>query len=228
MAPTIQILPSLLAADFGRFREESRRAETAGADALHLDIMDGHFVRNVSFGPDVVRMARGAVRMPLSVHLMMERPDLYVRAFVEAGASLLLIHQEAPCDVAGTLREIRSLGITPGLTLNPETPADLAFPLLDAGLADEVLCMTVHPGFGGQSFLATVLPKLAVLRRRYPVLDLSVDGGIGVETAARAAAHGANAFIAGTTLFRAADMPGEIARMRSAAREAYGTEVPMP
>ena len=216
----IEIMPSLLAADFGCFRAEIERAEAAGADALHLDIMDGHFVPNISFGPDVVRMARASTSLPLDVHLMLDRPDLHVGAFCDAGSARLLIHVEARCDVGATLDEIRSRGVRPGITLNPETPAERAYPWLDSGQAEEVLCMSVHPGFGGQVFMPSVLPKVRALRARYPLLEISVDGGIGDETARACAAAGANLLVAGTTLYRAPDMGAAIARMRAAAASA--------
>lgn len=226
MKPAIRVLPSLLAADMGRLEEACVRAREAGADALHLDIMDGHFVPNISFGPAVVAMARRCFGPALSVHLMVTRPDLHLRAFAEAGAEVLLIHAEAPCDVAGTLRDIRSLGIRAGLTLNPETPARFADRYLEAGLLDEILCMSVHPGFGGQAFIPNVLPKLAALRRRAPTLDLSIDGGIDAETGPRAAAQGANLFIAGTALFGAGDMAAEVRRYRERLAAAFAPEPP--
>ncbi len=213
------ILPSLLAADVGNLESEARRAEAAGADALHLDIMDGVFVPNISMGPAVVAMARKHTRLPLNVHLMLRHPDRYVAPFADAGADSIQIHVEAECDVPATLREIRRRGLRPGITLNPPTPAEAVFALL--GLVDEVLCMTVHPGYGGQAFIAEVLPKMRAVRteaRRQGLdeLDLMVDGGIDLETAPRCAAHGANAFVAGTALFPHADMDGRIRRMRDA------------
>jgi len=218
----VLVLPSLLAADIGRLADEARRAEAAGADALHIDIMDGHFVPNLSLGPAVVEMAREVVKIPLSVHLMLSRPDQYLTRFVEAGADSLLIHIESECDVPEALERIRELGARPGITLNPETSADLAVPILP--LVDEILCMTVHPGYGGQAFIAEVLPKIRMLRHRCNALgqkpDILVDGGIGPDTAARCAAHGANAFIAGTSLYRAADMAADVAQLRQRAQDA--------
>ncbi len=219
--PGIQILPSLLAADFARLGEECRRAETTGADGLHLDVMDGHFVPNISFGAEIVRVASRSCQLPLSVHLMVTRPDFYAKSFIEAGATLLLIQVESSCDIAATLRAIKAAGCRPGLVLNPETPAAAAEPFLEQ--VEEIMCMTVHPGFGGQAFIPQVLPKLQELRARRPRLDLSVDGGITVETAVRCAAAGVNVFIAGTSLYRAADMAGETRRMRDAVEKARPT-----
>lgn len=216
--PSIQILPSLLAADFGHLAEACRAAEQAGADALHLDVMDGHFVPNLTMGPDIVRMARRETKFPLSVHLMCTRPGILLDAFLDAGSDLLMVHVEAHDDPLPLLRRIRARGRRAGLVLNPETPAAAAHPLL--GEIDELLLMTVHPGFGGQPFLEHVLPKIAELRRLAPGLDLSVDGGITQETAVACARAGANVLIAGTALYRSADMKAEIARMRARCRTA--------
>ncbi len=226
--PRIQIWPSLLAGDFGRLADSARAAESAGADALHLDIMDGHFVPNLSMGPDVVKMARRTVRLPLNVHLMLTRPDRLAPAFVEAGAATLTLHVESQCDVAGTLRAIRALGATAGIVANPETPFEALAPFLDE--ADEVLCMSVHPGFGGQRFIPTVLPKLAALRRWARAagreggarpLNLSVDGGIDLETGPRAAAAGANCLVAGSALYKARSMADDVRLLRERATSAY-------
>ncbi len=219
--PPILISPSLLAADFGCLEAEIKRAANAGADELHLDIMDARFVRNLSMGPNIVRMARSAGGLRLSVHLMMMHPEEYLDAFAEAGAGTLLVHIEIPGDHAAMLNRIRSLGIRAGITLNPETPAASVMHLLP--LADEILVMSVHPGFGGQRFIDGVLPKMKQLRsagqQRGLNLDISVDGGIDAGNARLSAAHGANLFIAGTSLFGAPDMNAAIHDLRAAAEK---------
>jgi ribulose-phosphate 3-epimerase len=217
--PKIQILPSLLAAYVGRLEEACLLAENSGADGLHLDIMDGHFVPNLSMGPEVSRMARRTVKLPLSVHLMVTMPELFVGPFIDAGADTVLIHVEAQSDVLKTLKSIQEKGIRAGITLNPDTPAEAAFPFLKE--VDEILFMTVHPGFGGQKFIENVLPKIAEIRKRAPTLDLSVDGGINQETAGKSAAYGINIFIAGTFLYEAENMAAEIEMMRQRAKTVW-------
>ena len=219
----VEILPSLLAADIGNLEVAARMAETSGGDALHIDIMDGHFVPNLSLGPAVVAMARGCIKIPLNVHLMMLHPDQYLNRFIEAGADSLLIHIESECDVPEALDRIRELGARSGIALNPETPAEMIFPVLD--MVDEIICMTVHPGYGGQKFMPEVLPKMRTLRDHGKScnkheLSIIVDGGIDIESAAKCAAQGVNAFVAGTSLYTSPDMTSDISRMREAASEA--------
>lgn len=225
MKRTVSILPSLLAGDFGRLEDSALKAQAAGGDALHVDIMDGHFVPNLSMGPDVVRMAHRCLRIPLSVHLMVTRPDHFVDSFIEAGAATLFIHAEAAGDVDKTLRRIREQGARPGLALNPETPAAALEPYW--GLFDEALFMTVHPGFGGQVFIPEVLPKISEVFARArqgrgggPTIDIGVDGGIDLDTVKQAAGAGANLIIAGSSLFKAADMGKAVTDMRIAAEQA--------
>ena len=208
-----EILPSLLAADFGRLSDEILRAEASGAEALHLDIMDAHFVPNLSFGPDVVALAsRVAPNFYRNVHLMMTRPDLYLEAFANAGAQTIQIHVEADCDIHNELKRIRSMGLKNAIVINPETPVERLFPYL--GEIDEALVMTVHPGYGGQKFIADCMPKVSELRRLRPDLDIMVDGGINAETAVVAAKAGANQFVAGSYLFKQTDMKAAVEAMR--------------
>lgn len=223
-SPQIQILPSLLAADSGYLADACRQAEAAGADELHLDLMDGHFVPNISFGPDVVKMARRNCGLPLNVHLMFTHPDRYADRVIAAGATTVLFHVEVERPIGALLDAIRAAGVRPGLTLNPATPAEAVFPYLDR--CGQILCMTVDPGYGGQPMITEALDKIARIRRRADTIgrhDLSimVDGGVSIETAPCCAASGADALVAGSSLYGAADMTTAIRDMRAAAAAAY-------
>ena len=215
----IIIAPSLLAADFARLGEEARAVERAGADWLHLDVMDGHFVPNISFGPLVVKALRPHTSLPLDVHLMIAPADPYIAAFAEAGADHISVHPEAGPHLHRTLQLIRSLGKKPGIVLNPATPVDAIAHVLD--LADLIMVMTVNPGFGGQAFIASQLSKIATIRRMIDAtgrhIALQVDGGITSETAGQVLAAGADTLIAGTAVFGAADYAKAIAGLREAA-----------
>ena len=219
LARTI-VAPSLLAADFARLGEEVRAVEAAGADWLHLDVMDGHFVPNISFGPVLLKGLRSHTRLPFDVHLMIEPVDPYVAAFAEAGADHILLHPEAGPHLHRSLGLVRSLGKRAGVVLNPATPIEAVAWVLD--LVDIILVMTVNPGFGGQQFLASQLPKIAALRRMIDAsgrpITLSVDGGITHDTAPVALKAGANALVAGTAVFGATDYAAAIAELRAAGR----------
>lgn len=223
--PKIEIMPSLLAADMGNLEAAIRQCERAGADQIHMDIMDGVFVPNISMGPAVVAMADRVTRLPMDVHLMLLRPQNHIEAFAKAGSDTILIHIEADCDIEDTLKKIRSLGCKSGITVNPPTPVESVFQCLEKGLVDEVLVMSVNPGFGGQKYIAAAEAKVAAIRRRWQDLLISIDGGIDLETVKPAAAHGANLFVAGTSLFKAPDMKTAIAQMRTNAETAYCSRI---
>ena len=210
----IEILPSLLAADYAKLGEDILRAEASGADALHIDIMDPTFVPNMSFGPDIVALARRvAPDFYRNVHLMMNRPDLYLEAFAKAGAQTIQVHIEADCALHTTLRRIRAMGIKPAIVLNPETPVEILYPYL--GEIDEALVMTVHPGFGGQKFIMECLMKAAWLREKRPDLDIMIDGGGNAETIPLARRAGVNQFVAGSYLFKQADMKAAVEALKA-------------
>lgn len=221
-APTVA--PSLLACDFAELREEIRRVERGGAKLLHLDIMDGHFVPNLSIGVPVVEAVRRSTDLPLDVHLMISEPARYVKAFRKAGADLLTVHIETLADPRPLLDEIRSLGAGVGISLNPPTPVESLDDCLD--LCDLVLIMSVMPGFGGQAFQPAVLEKLRYLRRRAgDRLLLSIDGGVNAENVGACAAAGADLFVTGSALFSQNDYGHFIARMGDLAKSAREVRV---
>ncbi|MEJ2364703.1 MAG: ribulose-phosphate 3-epimerase [Deltaproteobacteria bacterium] len=217
-----KLAPSILSADFSRLGEEVAAVTAAGADYIHVDVMDGHFVPNITIGPLVVEAVRRSTRLPLDVHLMISEPDLYLEEFIKAGADIVGVHAEILPHLHRTIERIKALGAKASVTLNPSTPLVMVEHVL--GLVDQVLLMTVNPGFGGQSFIAAVIPKIQALRkiideRGLPV-ELEVDGGINGETIGEAARAGADVFVAGSAVFSTSDYGETLRLFREKIKEA--------
>jgi ribulose-phosphate 3-epimerase len=219
VSSSFKIAASILAADFTRLGDQVREAEAAGADLFHMDIMDGMFVPNISFGPMVVEAVRGITELPLGVHLMVEKPERYVAAFAQAGASMISVHVEASPHLHSTIQQIKSLYLKAGVAISPHTP----FEMIREALCDvdHVLVLTVDPGFGGQKFIRSTLPKIEQIASTAQGIDhpieVGVDGGIDVTTIGMVLAKGANVIVAGTSIFRAAGgITAGIAALRAA------------
>lgn len=213
----VRVAPSILSADFGHLESEIKKVEEAGADLIHIDVMDGHFVPNITIGPFVVKACRRATKLPLDVHLMIENPDQYIEAFAKAGADIITIHVEASKDLASDIELIKKNGAKPGVVVNPATPIEKVFPVLDK--VSMVLIMSVNPGFAGQAFMPEVLGKIRKLKaesgKRNTVVDIEVDGGINLDTAKEVVKAGANILVAGSAVFGAGDYKEVIGKMRA-------------
>ncbi|MGA2150674.1 MAG: ribulose-phosphate 3-epimerase [Geobacteraceae bacterium] len=216
-----KIAPSILSADFSRLGDEVRAVDRAGADYIHIDVMDGHFVPNITIGPLVVEAVRKVTSLPLDVHLMIENPDLYIPGFAEAGADFIVVHAEATHHLHRTVQLIKSFGKKAGVSFNPATPLHQLDYLVDE--LDLVLLMTVNPGFGGQSFIEACLPKIHALRgildKRGLETELEVDGGVKIENIGRISSAGADVFVAGSAVFGSADYSATIAELKKLAKE---------
>jgi ribulose-phosphate 3-epimerase len=218
----IKLAPSILSADFARLGEQVAEAERAGADRIHVDVMDGHFVPNLSMGAPIVQSLRRVTRLPLEIHLMISDPDLFLDEFVEAGSDSFLVHWEGNANLHRTIQRIKALGKRAGVVINPATPASVLEEILQD--IEQVLIMTVNPGFGNQHFLPTTLPKIRRVRQRIdqlkPGCDVEVDGGINAETAPLAVAAGANVLVAGTAIFGESEaVPAAMDRLRASIKQ---------
>ena len=213
----MKIAPSILAADFSKLAEEIKEVEAGGADYIHIDVMDGHFVPNISMGPLIVEAARKVTKLPLDVHLMIENPERYLEDFVRAGADIITVHVEASPHLHRTLQEIRRLGAKPGIVLNPSTPVDSIKHVLEE--IDMILVMTVNPGYGGQDFIEAMLSKIGEIKEMVMSkglnIDIEVDGGINAHNARLCKEAGANVFVAGSAIFENADRSAAISEIRS-------------
>lgn len=218
----IKIAPSILAADFSKLAEEVIEVEKAGADLIHIDVMDGHFVPNITFGPIVVEALRTVTTLPLDVHLMIEKPDLYIEQFVKAGADYITVHVEACRHLHRTLQLIRSMGVKSGVVLNPHTPVESILHVLDE--VDMVLFMTVNPGFGGQQFIEAVLPKVkqlsTIIKERNLSIEIEIDGGVDEQTIGACVEAGATVLVAGSAIYGETNRTEALQRIKAAGERA--------
>ncbi|MDW0111826.1 MULTISPECIES: ribulose-phosphate 3-epimerase [Sporosarcina] len=220
----IKIAPSILAANFSKLAQEVVEVEKAGAELIHIDVMDGHFVPNITMGPIVVEALRPVTTLPLDVHLMIENPDAYIEQFAKAGADYITVHVEACRHLHRTIQLIRSFGVKPGVVLNPHTPVEHILHILED--IDMVLFMTVNPGFGGQQFIHSVLPKVrqlaAIIKERELSIEIEIDGGINEETIVPCVEAGATIFVAGSAIYNAEDRAEALQRIKTAGESVIG------
>ena len=219
MTQNIKISPSILSADFSILGEEIKSLEKAGADLIHVDVMDGHFVPNITMGPPIIKMVRRFTKLPFDVHLMISPVEKYIKAFADAGSDIITIHPEATDNLKRAVTTIKSLGKKAGVSLNPKTPISVLMDVINE--IDLILIMSVNPGFGGQSFMSEVLPKVKELRKmineKKLKIDIEIDGGINFETAPLAVKAGANILVSGTTIFAGGSLKDNILKLRNCA-----------
>jgi len=213
----VKLAPSILAADFGNLLSDVKKVENAGVEYLHIDIMDGHFVPNISFGPVVMKALKGKTDLVFDVHLMIENPDMFIDEFVDAGADIIVVHQETCKHLHRTIQNIKSRGVKAGVSLNPATPINVLEDILEE--LDMVLIMSVNPGFGGQSFIESSVGKIKRLKKmideRGLDIDIQVDGGVKASNIRKVVEAGANVIVAGSAIFKAADVDTAVKEMRA-------------